>query len=160
MRKFLQRMTFAVLGLAFAGAGLAHAQKTITCASDDGKRHTCHVDARGGVQMVNQRSGSACQQNYSWGTSPEGIWVDHGCRADFQTGGGNGMPGTRPFGMEQTLTCSSDNGGRRTCPAIVRSGVTMIKQRSDKRCQQGYSWGYDQTGVWVDHGCRADFAVR
>jgi hypothetical protein len=36
----------------------------------------------------------------------------------------------------------------------------MVKQRSDAPCRQGYSWGYDHNGIWVDHGCRADFAVR
>jgi hypothetical protein len=36
----------------------------------------------------------------------------------------------------------------------------MINQRSGSRCEQGYSWGYDRRGIWVDHGCRADFAIR
>ena len=34
-----------------------------------------------------------------------------------------------------------------------------MKQRSDSSCRQGYSWGYDRRGIWVDHGCRADFQV-
>ena len=34
-----------------------------------------------------------------------------------------------------------------------------MKQRSGAACQQGYSWGYDDRGVWVDHGCRADFVT-
>jgi hypothetical protein len=24
----------------------------------------------------------------------------------------------------------------------------------------GYSWGYDSGGIWVDHGCRADFSLN
>ncbi|AXC09395.1 hypothetical protein ACPOL_0008 [Acidisarcina polymorpha] len=35
----------------------------------------------------------------------------------------------------------------------------MVRQRSGSACTQGYSWGYDQGGIWVDHGCRADFAL-
>jgi len=27
-------------------------------------------------------------------------------------------------------------------------------------CMQGYSWGYDEGGIWVDHGCRAYFRVE
>jgi hypothetical protein len=146
----------AFIGLVLAGtAQSAMAQQTITCSSDDGGRHTCPVDARGGVQMTNQRSGAACQQGYSWGYNREGIWVDHGCRADFAVNSGwnNGDGGG------QTISCSSDDGNRRYCSADVRRGVQMTRQRSDARCEQGYSWGYDQQGIWVDHGCRADFTV-
>ena len=37
--------------------------------------------------------------------------------------------------------------------------VQLLKQRSDSACRQGYSWGYDRRGIWVDHGCRADFQI-
>jgi hypothetical protein len=49
---------------------------------------------------------------------------------------------------------------RHYCQADTRSGgVRLVKQRSDSACRQGYSWGYDRSGIWVDHGCRADFQV-
>jgi hypothetical protein len=38
--------------------------------------------------------------------------------------------------------------------------VQLTNQRSGSPCQQGYSWGYDRRGIWVDHGCRADFLER
>jgi Protein of unknown function (DUF3011) len=160
MRFPFRYVLLGLFGLVLAGtAQPAMAQQTITCSSNDGGRHTCRVDARGGVQMTNQRSGAACQQGYSWGYNREGIWVDHGCRADFmvnswndrRNGGGNGG---------QVITCSSDDGGRHTCPVDARGGVQMTNQRSGAACQQGYSWGYDQRGIWVDHGCRADFMVN
>ena len=37
--------------------------------------------------------------------------------------------------------------------------VRLVKQRSDAPCEQGSSWGFDTRGIWVDHGCRADFLV-
>jgi hypothetical protein len=132
------------------------AQQTITCSSDDGGRHNCPVDTRGGVQMTNQRSGAACTQGYSWGYDRTGIWVDHGCRADFVVNTGYGAGG----GGGQTITCSSDDGGRHTCPVDTRGGVQMTNQRSGSACKQGYSWGYDRNGIWVDHGCRADFTIN
>jgi hypothetical protein len=58
----------------------------ITCSSNNGKRNYCSADTRGGVRMVNQRSGSACIQGRTWGFDGRGIWVDHGCRADFALG--------------------------------------------------------------------------
>jgi hypothetical protein len=146
-----------ILGLVLAGTALPlSAQQTITCSSDDGGRHTCHVDARGGVQMTNQRSSAACQQGYSWGYDRDGIWVDHGCRADFTVNSRNRWNGG---GGGQSITCSSDDGGRHTCPVDARGGVQMTNQRSGSPCRQGYSWGYNREGIWVDHGCRADFTV-
>jgi hypothetical protein len=119
--------------------------------------------------MVRQRSDARCQQGYSWGYDQRGIWVDRGCRADFRIntyrpggpGYGPGGPGYGPGGPGgQMITCSSNNGGRNYCPANTKRGVQLVKQRSDARCTQGYSWGFDQRGIWVDRGCRADFVVR
>jgi hypothetical protein len=137
----------------------------ITCASDDGNRHYCAADTRYGVRMVNQRSGSSCRQGYSWGYDRRGIWVDRGCRADFivrvlyTPGPGPYPPGTGYPPPGGIMTCSSDNGGRNFCPAVTRNGVRLVRQRSDAPCRSGYSWGFDQRGIWVDRGCRADFAL-
>lgn len=62
-----------------------------------------------------------------------------------------------PRGAAQTFSCSSDDGKRHYCPA--QGPAQLVKQRSDSPCRQGYSWGTDKRGVWVDHGCRADFAA-
>jgi hypothetical protein len=62
--------------------------QTISCSSDDGKRHYCSANTPGRVRLVQQRSESACQEGYSWGSDDRGIWVDHGCRADFVIEGG------------------------------------------------------------------------
>ena len=147
------------------GGTIASAQSTLTCSSNDGKRHYCSADTRGGVRMVNQRSGSPCQQGSTWGYDRSGVWVDRGCRADFEIGtmGNRGygrdrnMNGNR--GQVQTITCSSDDGRRHYCNADTRGGVQMVNQRSGSPCQQGSGWGYDGNGIWVDRGCRADFQV-
>src|SRR5581483_5865280 len=55
------------------------------CASDDGRRNYCNADTRGGVRLVRQRSGSPCIEGRTWGYDRNGIWVDRGCRADFET---------------------------------------------------------------------------
>src|ERR1700733_1744525 len=78
----------------------------IYCASDNGRRNVCPTDTRGGVQLIRQRSGSACDFGRTWGYDRRGIWVDRGCRADFQIGGGGG--GWKPGGGgTQVVTCSS-----------------------------------------------------
>jgi Protein of unknown function (DUF3011) len=209
------QMSFKALipGLALLASGSVFAQQTLTCSSDDMRRHYCGADTRTGVQLLRQRSDATCRQGYSWGYDRRGVWVDHGCRADFaigntyygnnngygnnnvygygngryrdrdrdydrdrdsryrdrQYGYGNNNPnygysnpnyGYGNGGYASTLTCSSDDMRRHYCGANTSGGVQLVRQRSDASCQRGYSWGYDRRGVWVDHGCRADFAVR
>ncbi len=64
--------------------------QTITCSSNDMGRHFCQANTSNGVKLVYQRSGSACTMGFSWGYNNGGIWVDHGCRADFSLGNGQG----------------------------------------------------------------------
>ncbi|HEV3207052.1 MAG TPA: DUF3011 domain-containing protein [Terriglobales bacterium] len=140
---------------------------TISCSSDDGGRHYCQADTRGRVRLAQQRSQSPCREGYSWGQDGRGVWVDHGCRADFVVEGGEGGGWNRDRDRydrdradpDQIISCSSDDMHRHYCAADARGGVRLLKQRSDSSCRQGYSWGYDRRGIWVDHGCRADFQV-
>lgn len=134
------------------------AQRAVACSSDNGKRHYCDVDTRGGVTMVRQHSDAACEEGYSWGYDRRGVWVDHGCRADFSIDADYGAP--PPVSERLTLACSSDDGKRHYCAADTRRGVRMYHQMSHARCTEGYSWGFDRHGVWVDHGCRADFRLH
>jgi hypothetical protein len=60
---------------------------------------------------------------------------------------------------QYTITCSSEIGKRQLCAADTRNGVRLIKQRSDSPCIEGRTWGFNQNGIWVDRGCRADFAL-
>jgi hypothetical protein len=156
----------------------------ITCASDDLRRHYCRIDTQGRVRLVNQRSGSACTQGQTWGYDNSGIWVDRGCRADFVVGRGgyppppgngyyppppgNGYyPPPPPPGNGYypppppggTITCSSNDGGRKFCDAYTARGVRLVNQRSGSPCIQGQSWGFNSRGIWVDRGCRADFLL-
>jgi hypothetical protein len=154
------------------GALHAHAQsgttyqngRQLTCASDDGRRHYCPVDTRNGVRLVNQRSGSPCNQGQTWGYDRSGVWVDRGCRADFIVGsnwggGGGGYPPPPPPNNGGTITCSSNDGRYNFCQTWTGRGVRLVNQRSGSPCVQGQTWGFNNKGIWVDRGCRADFAV-
>jgi hypothetical protein len=158
MRAFLPALA-GLLVIAGVTALPALAQRSISCSSDNGKRHYCDVDTRGGVSMVHQRSDAVCEEGYSWGYDRRGIWVDHSCRAEFVVNSSEyGAPPTvAPERL--TLTCASDNGKRHFCPADTLRGVRMFHQRSSARCTEGYSWGFDRSGIWVDHGCRAEFRL-
>lgn len=145
MRIFIRFAVSALLFSAFAAIGSA---QTLNCSSEDGKRHYCTADARWGVELVRQISGSPCSEGYSWGYDARGIWVDHGCRANFAI-----QP---PLPV---MNCSSEDGKRHYCAADIRGGVELVRQRSGSPCVQNETWGYDQRSIWVDRGCRADFAL-
>jgi hypothetical protein len=123
------------------------------CSSDNGGRQHCPTDTRGGVSLVRQRSNSPCIYGSTWGYSRSGVWVDRGCRADFQIGGSGWNPGT---GVN-VVSCSSNDGRRNFCAANTSNGVRLIRQRSNSDCIYRQTWGYDRRNIWVDQGCRADF---
>ena len=41
----------------------------------------------------------------------------------------------------------------------VWKGAQLTKQLSKTPCVEGHNWGWDQRGVWVSRGCRAEFVV-
>jgi Protein of unknown function (DUF3011) len=55
----------------------------VNCSSNNGRRNWCDIGGRRDVRMARQISGSACVQNDTWGVDRRGLWVDRGCRADF-----------------------------------------------------------------------------
>ena len=145
------------------------AQQTITCESNDGGRKHCGPRNPGQVQLQRQISGSECIQDRTWGVDDRGLWVDHGCRADFLIGGdnnynpgynGNGGYNDNGGGQGATIKCESNDGNRHYCGDVdPRSQVTIQQQISGSPCEQGRSWGVDNRGLWVDRGCRAIFAT-
>ena len=70
---------------------------------------------------------------------------------------GHGYP--RAADPQRVVRCESQDGRSRRCPADVRGGVGISRQLSRAPCIQGRTWGYDAGGIWVDRGCRAEFAV-
>ncbi|MDO5504713.1 MAG: DUF3011 domain-containing protein [Pseudoxanthomonas suwonensis] len=58
----------------------------------------------------------------------------------------------------QWVTCESRDGRYRHCAMDTRGGVQMARQLSRAQCFEGRNWGVDRHGVWVDQGCRAQFA--
>ncbi len=67
---------------------------------------------------------------------------------------------TTTFAAEEKIRCESSGGQYRHC-AVETAGkdIRVGKQLSTSRCVINDSWGYDNRGVWVDKGCRAEFVV-
>ncbi len=57
-----------------------------------------------------------------------------------------------------TEVCQSD-GRYQYCPANTRGGVRLQRQLSKSPCIPNQTWGFDRGGIWVNKGCRAEFAL-
>ncbi|BAQ65420.1 DUF3011 domain-containing protein [Geminocystis sp. NIES-3709] len=59
---------------------------TITCGSDRGNFIRCNTNIRRGDRVVLRRqlSNSGCWQGETWDYDRNGIWVDQGCRGQFE----------------------------------------------------------------------------
>lgn len=61
----------------------------------------------------------------------------------------------------ERLRCHSTNYRYHFCyvpKSVVR--VTVRERISERPCVQGRTWGYQRNGIWVDHGCDAEFDVE
>jgi hypothetical protein len=152
-----------VLGtlLCLSGSCAANAAINVTCSSERGGREYCQADTSGGVQLLRQISASVCRKGYSWDKDANGIWVDHGCKADFAISSlgllGSLVDNGKEYGHARTFTCSSIDKKRVYCQADTRGGVRLLKATTGASCVYGKSWGYDVGGVWVDRQCQAEF---
>jgi hypothetical protein len=64
-----------------------------------------------------------------------------------------------PPAFAREVRCESRDYRYSYCPVSTYGDVQLRHERSYGACHYGRSWGYDHRGIWVDRGCRADFAV-
>jgi len=153
----MKKALIAVSALLMASAAAAQTNdRLVVCESINNTRHTCRVNFSGGIAMTRQLSDNACIRGQSWGINQRGIWVDRGCRAEFTVG--NAMS-SNYSSTSRTLVCESGSGKHR-CPIDTSYGVSLSRQLSKHSCAMGRDWGYDENGVWVANGCRAEFTVN
>lgn len=134
----------------------------VRCESHAGRIEHCPADTRKGVRLVRKFSVSDCIEDLDWGHDDKGIWVARGCRAEFRVevdGVGSGQ--ASPEGSRATkISCESSDRKRQRCDIAVKDGVDLFRQLSKTLCVHDRNWGWDADGIWVDHGCRAEFSVR
>jgi Protein of unknown function (DUF3011) len=57
---------------------------SLVCASQDGRRSWCPLPRGSDVQLRRQLSRATCVRGHTWDASRSGLWVDRGCRAEFE----------------------------------------------------------------------------
>jgi hypothetical protein len=157
---------FALIAAMMASAGASAAQRydrdndyggqRFRCESDGNRQRYCRIDTRGGVELARQLSSTPCIRGRNWDYDRDGVWVSHGCRAEFATGYGNGYSG----GNYGTIRCESSGNRTRECNIESRGRVRLVRQLSSSPCIEGRSWGYGRNRVWVSNGCRAEFQAE
>lgn len=161
--------------LASSACGLALAddnwspEKSVDCSSNDGRKNECAADLRGyTVRSVDQSSRTECVVGRNWGYTDRGVWVDEGCRATFRFDKSRGGDHPRAWGYrdsapsgDQRVKCESKDGRRNVCDANLRGyRIADVHEISRTDCDIGRNFGYDDRGVWVDGGCRAEFTFE
>jgi hypothetical protein len=63
-------------------------------------------------------------------------------------------------GYGPRITCSSNDGRRNWCDIGGARDAQLVRQISGSACVRDNTWGVDRRGLWVDNGCRAEFAIR
>lgn len=64
--------------------------------------------------------------------------------------------------LSQRVRCEApqaEGNGRHYCAANTRGGIRLIRTIDNSECTEGSTWGYDNGGIWVDKGCRAEFEL-
>lgn len=139
----------------------ARTTNTVVCESQNEQLQICTADTSKGVVLRRQLSKAECVEGLSWGWDERrrDIWVDDGCRAEFFLGRQLG-PVRAAQTLDALVACESADGRRKECTADTSGGVQLVRQLGDTACTFNSGWGYDQKGIWVSRGCRAEFAVR
>ena len=175
------------VGAALAGLGLvvavglldpsvaaAQSYDRLRCESRDGREEWCRAEISGDVRVYRQLSDTACREGRNWRWTRDGIAVRDGCRAEFEyrrsdRGGGWGGSGGGGWGggggnwndsRYDRVTCQSVKDRDQFCPAPIGGEVRIVRQMSDTDCRQGRNWWWNQEGVRVSDGCRAEFSYR
>ncbi|UXA68210.1 DUF3011 domain-containing protein [Xanthomonas prunicola] len=152
---------------AFAGATASAQERgwdgpSITCSSNDNRRRECDTPFRGRAVLVENISGTRCIEGRNWGSDRGRIWVDNGCRGRFVEGrnggwgGGNG-PGGGFGGVTGTVRCESNDQRQKICDTSWRRAM-LVRQLSNTPCVEGRNWRQEGGRIWVDDGCRGEFA--
>jgi hypothetical protein len=76
--------------------------------------------------------------------------------------GGNqgGNPGGNWGGNNGRVYCESVKDRYNECTTNFRGRAYVVRKFSRAECVEGRSWGQMRGRVWVNHGCRAEFAER
>ena len=167
--------SFARLGIAASLAllwlaGEVHAQappmgpppagQTIRCESVNNRSQTCSTPWRGDSRLIRQLSSttSPCREGITWRSQRNQVWVTQGCRGEFGYAGA--PPVVTPPVDTRTMRCESANNQHQICGTPWQGHSRLVRQLSSANspCKEGTTWQSQQNQIFVNQGCRGEFA--
>jgi hypothetical protein len=130
----------------------------LTCESRQTERKECRIPDGTRIRLVRQTSERPCRLNDTYGRGTGYIWVDKGCRGEFEVTGPGTPGGETPIGPTR-ITCESGIRSRRECPIPPSSRVQLAGQLSSAPCRLDDTYGVSTDHIWVRGGCRGQFLV-
>jgi hypothetical protein len=143
----------SLYGFGWGGTGTVE-RFEFNCASKDDKYRECQLPIDGRARLVKRKSEAPCIEGQSWGQRGDRVWVNRGCRANFEVvrGGSGGS------GSGQTIECRSQNDRYREC--AIRDGYEgRLARDYTGRCRKDSTWGNRPGVVWVTSGCQGSFQL-
>lgn len=139
-------------------------RQEVTCESPNNELHNCRIQGLNeqSVRLVRRLSSAECVNGRSWGTQPNLIWVESGCRAVFSYEAGGGVSQANNPNARMEMNCESQNDRRRECRIndLDLGSVRIERTLSTTPCNKDENWGASRGMIWVDRGCRAVFSYR
>ncbi|XP_005105195.1 lectin ADEL [Aplysia californica] len=110
------------------------------------------------MTVVDQQSAAKCNLGESFGYQKATLWVDDGCRADFKV---CYLASSTECSVIRAESWSYKYSEKKVTGAALFISMAVEDRQSEAGCSLDKSFGfYNQNStVWVDHGCRADFNV-
>jgi hypothetical protein len=133
--KLFSLLRAAALLLTVAAASAAHADYTITCASEGGRHNTCALREPGYVTLVRQISGARCEQGRSWDFDRREIWVDRGCEAEFRV-----ETWAQPYGSGGATQGGGSSGNAAVAAGVIAGAAVLGALISNKDHQDDYKY--------------------
>ena len=111
-------------GFGWGGSGGGNQAFTFYCGSPDYKYRECQLPVDGRARLTKKKSDSRCVEGSDWGQRGDRVWVNNGCRANFEVvrsgWGGGGSNGNH--GQQQRAEAQCRNEARRQ--GLVVQNVT------------------------------------
>jgi len=110
----------------WGGSGGSNQAFTFYCGSPDYKYRECQLPVDGRARLTKKKSDARCVEGKDWGQRGDRVWVDNGCRANFEVvrsgwGGGSGGSNNN-HGQQQRAEVQCRNEARRQ--GLVVQNVT------------------------------------
>lgn len=141
----------SLFGFGWGGGGQVD-RFQFKCASVDNRYRECQLPVDGRVRLVKRKSDAPCTEGRSWGQRGDRIWVDGGCRAEFEvvrSGGGS---------SGQFVECRSEERRYSEC-TIGRGYEAQLVRDHTGRCRRDSTWGTRPGVIWVTNGCKGRFQL-